>query len=245
MPTPKQTALFRSISGIMVAAFLLGTSELMGTSEAVTDTMPTYNAPPHVTPRARVGGGLRGSEGSDPAVAALVPDHVGITVKQHPELNWFLSKRTSLPIRFTLIDERSIRALVEKSITAPEKAGVQAIKLSDIDFALQPNVQYRWYVSLIKDIDSPSRDIVTGGIIERCEFSECLVLDATTTCSRDAVALSASKGFWYDAMACLCGLIETDPDDIGLRKQRAALLKQVGLHEVAEWDLSSPHAGNF
>ena len=224
---------------------MVGACLLMGTAEAVTDTMPTYNAPRHMTPRARVGGSLRGSEGTDPAVAALVPDHVGITVKQHPELNWFLSKPTSLPVRFTLIDERSIRALVEKLITPPERGGVQAIKLSDIDFALQPNIQYRWYVSLIKDVDSPSRDIVTGGIIERCEFSECLVLDATTTCSPDAVAVSANKGFWYDAMACLCNLIETDPDDMGLRKQRAGLLKQVGLHEVAEWDLAPPPAGNI
>jgi hypothetical protein len=30
-----------------------------------------------------------------------------------------------------------------------------------------------------------------------------------------------------------------------LRKQRAALLKQVGLHEVAEWDLSATDAGRL
>jgi hypothetical protein len=231
-----------------LAGPVIGACLLLVTSEALSDNqlnIPVYKPPEHATPRARIGRGLRGTEGSDPAVTALVPDHVGITVKQHPELNWFLSKRTSLPIRFTLIDEQSIRALVEKSITPPEEAGVQAIKLSDIDFALQPNVQYRWYVSLIKDADSPSRDIVTGGIIERCEFSECLVLDATTTCNRDAVAVSASKGFWYDAMACLCDLIEIHPDDRDLRRQRAGLLKQVGLHEVAEWDLSAPHARNF
>jgi hypothetical protein len=206
---------------------------------------PTYKAPQHLTPRARVGGGLRGRGGDDPAVAALVPDHVGFTVKQYPELNWFLSKRTSLPIQFTLIEERSIEALVERSITAPETAGVQAIKLSDMNVALQPNVQYRWYVSLIRDTGSPSRNIVTGGMIERCEFSECLALDATTTCSTESVILSAANGFWYDAMGCVSDLIETNPEDIGLRKQRAALLKQVGLHDVAEWDLSPAHARRF
>ena len=112
---------------------------------------------------------------------------------------------------------------------------------ADFGFALQPNVQYRWYISVIKDADSPSRDIVTGGMIERCEFSECMVLDAPTVCSREAVMASATKGFWYDAMACLCALIESNPRDLSLRKQRAALLKQVGLHEVAEWDLAQSH----
>jgi hypothetical protein len=148
-----------------------------------------------------------------------------------------------LPIKFTLIDERAIRALVEKSIASPAKAGVQAIRLDDIEFELEPNVQYRWYISLIKDTDSPSQDIVTGGMIERCLFSECLFLDAPTTCSREAVMATAAKGFWYDAMACLCDLIESNPTDTHLRRQRVALLRQVGLHEVAEWDLGQSHAG--
>ena len=228
-----------------MAGMLLLAGLLVGTNEALSDDtleMPIYNAPENITPRARLGGSLRGSDGDDPIVAALVPDHVGITVRQHPELNWFLSKHTTLPIRFTLIDERAIRALIEQSITPPNQAGVHVIKLGDVGFELQPNVQYRWYISIIKDKESPSRDIVTGGIIERCEFNECLVLDATTTCSREAVMASATKGFWYDAMACLCDLIESNPADTGLRKQRAALLKQVGLHEVAEWDLARSQA---
>jgi hypothetical protein len=207
------------------------------------EQLPSYHAPQHTTPRARVGGTLRAADGDDPAVAALVPDHIGITVKQHPVLNGFLSKPTTLPIKFTLIDERAIRALVEKSIASPAKAGVQAIRLDDIEFELEPNVQYRWYISLIKDTDSPSQDIVTGGMIERCLFSECLFLDAPTTCSREAVMATAAKGFWYDAMACLCDLIESNPTDTHLRRQRVALLRQVGLHEVAEWDLGQSHAG--
>ncbi len=222
-------------AALLLAALLVSTTE--GVSE-VQPEIPIYNAPHQVTPRARIGGTLRGSSGDDPAVAALVPDHVGFTVKQHPALNWFLSTHTSLPIRFTLIDERSIRALVEQTISAPKQAGVHAIKLEDVGFVLQANVQYRWYISVIKDTDSPSRDIVTGGMIERCEFSECLMLGAMTTCTGEAVTMSAAKGFWYDAMACLCELIDSNPTDTGLRKQRAALLKQVGLHEVADWDLA-------
>ncbi len=204
--------------------------------------LPQYNAPMKMTPRARLGGSLRGGEGADPAVAALVPDHVGITVKQHPALNWFLSKQTSLPITFTLIDERSIHALVERSLAPPHQAGVHTIKFEDLGVVLQPNVQYRWYISVVKDSDSPSQDIVTGGMIERCEFSECSILGAITTCTRDAVVASAVKGFWYDAMGCLCDLIEADPADKALRKQRAALLRQVGLHDVADWDLAQSHA---
>ena len=228
-----------------ICVILLFAALLAIPGEAVTEMLPElplYNAPSQVTPRARIGGTLRGSDGEDPAVAALVPDHVGMTTKQHPALNWFLSKHTFLPIKFTLIDERSVRPLVEKSLTSPNHAGVHAIRLEDLGFTLQENVQYRWYVSILKDKDSPSRDIVTGGMIERCEFSECVVLGASTSCTRDAVMTSAAKGFWYDAMACICNLIDADPSDLKLRQQRAALLKQVGLHAVAEWDLAQGHA---
>ena len=104
------TSMYRLIL-CKVAGTILLAGFLVATSEAVTDDgsqMPTYNAPQNVTPRARLGGNLRSGGGDDPVVAALVPDHVGITVRQHPELNWFLSKHTTLPIRFTLIDERSV-----------------------------------------------------------------------------------------------------------------------------------------
>jgi hypothetical protein len=233
---------YRRIAGAMLVLLAMLPADIGKAGNDGELQVPTYHTPQQMVPRARVGGILRGSDGEDPAVAALVPDHVGMTVKQHPVLNWFLSKRTTLPIRFTLIDERSIRALVETAITSPEKPGVQAIHLKDVEFRLEPNVQYRWYISLIRDADSPSRDIVTGGMIERCVFSECLVLDAPATCDRDAIMTSAAKGFWYDAMACLCELIDSNPEDTSLRKQRAALLKQVGLHEAAEWDLDHSRA---
>ena len=225
---------------VVLLAALLG--EATAAEAQAEPDLPQYNAPQSLTPRARLGGSLRGGEGADPAVAALVPDHVGITIKQHPALNWFLSKQTSLPITFTLIDERSIHALVERSLTPPHQAGVHTIKFEDLGFALQPNIQYRWYISVMKDSDSPSQDIVTGGMIERCEFSECSILGAMTTCTREAVVASAVKGFWYDAMGCLCDLIESDPADKALRKQRAALLRQVGLHDVADWDLAQSRA---
>ena len=114
MKTRTHRPVLWKMAGMILLAWLLA-----GTSEALSDEteqMPTYNAPQNITPRARLGGSLRGSDGDDPIVAALVPDHVGITVRQHPELNWFLSKHTTLPIRFTLIDERAIRALIEQSI---------------------------------------------------------------------------------------------------------------------------------
>jgi hypothetical protein len=191
-------------------------------------------------PRARVGGSLRGTDGKDPEIVALVPDHVGLTVKQAPSLNWFLSKPTSLPIRFTLIDTRTVKPLHEGTIPTPSQAGVQSLDLKDLGLTLEPDVQYRWYISAIRNPDSPSQDIVAGGMIERCEFSTCLVeMEVDLSCDQQSVVRNAVRGFWYDAVSCLCDLIKTNQHDPSFRRMRAALLKQVGLNGVAEWDLMS------
>ena len=204
------------------------------------DEIPIYTPPKKITPRARVGGSLRGTEGSDPEIVALVPDHVGLTVKQNPVLNWFLSKPTSYPLRFTLSDTRVVKPIYEGPVPTPTQPGIQSLDLKKLGLALKPDIQYRWYISAIRNEESPSNDIVAGGVIERCEFNACLVeTDVNLTCDRHSVQRNAMKGFWYDAMACLCALIDASPTDAPLRRMRAALLKQVGLHGVAEWDLQS------
>jgi hypothetical protein len=202
--------------------------------------LPLYTPPKKLTPRARVGGGLRGTDGADPVIVALVPDHVGLTAKKTPVLNWFLSKPTTYPLKFTLIDARLITPVHEGPIPTPDHSGIQSINLKDWGIALEPDVQYRWYISAIRNPDSPSQDIVAGGVIERCEFNTCLVeMEVDLTCDQQSVLRNAVRGFWYDAMACLCELIDSNPSDQALRRQRAALLNQIGLHGVADWDLRS------
>jgi hypothetical protein len=201
---------------------------------------PLYTPPKKLTPRARVGGTLRGTDGNEPEIVALVPDHVGLTVKQTPTLNWYLSKPTTYPLRFTLNDTQKIIPVYEGSLPIPTQAGVQSVDLKALKLTLEPNVQYRWFVSARRNTDSYSEDIVAGGMIERCEFSECLTITSVNlTCDRESVRTNALIGFWYDAMGCVCSLIEKEPKDPSLRRLRAALLRQVGLNGVADWDLRS------
>jgi hypothetical protein len=232
--------------GLCVSATVLAVSEQPSVAQSKpTDDvpLPVYTPPKKLTPRARVGGGLRGTDGNDPVLVALVPDHVGLTVKKTPVLNWFLSKQTTYPLKFTLNDMRSIKPIHEGPIPTPAHAGVQSINLKDLSLALEPEVQYRWYISAIRDPEKPGTDIVAGGVIERCEFSTCLVeMEVDLNCDQQSVLRNALRGFWYDAMACVCELIDANPTDQTLRRQRAALLNQIGLSGVAECDLRSIQA---
>jgi hypothetical protein len=204
------------------------------------EEQPIYTPPKKITPRARVGGDVRGTDGSEPELKALVPDHVGLTTKEAPVVNWFVSKPTSHEVIVTLRDDRSPRAFQEKAIPSPKQAGIYTINFKELGFILEPNVQYKWFVSVIRDRDQDSNNLVAGGVIERCELSECLEpMGAKITCSLDTVLDNAKAGFWYDAMGCLCNLIDADLKNEKLRRVRARLLKEVGLNGVAEWDLRS------
>jgi Domain of Unknown Function (DUF928) len=201
--------------------------------------LPTYQPPKKLVPRARVGGTFRGTDGTDPEIVALVPDHIGLTVRQTPTLNWYLSKATAYPLRFTLSNAEKIIPVYEGPLPTPKEAGVQSIDLKSLGITLEPNVEYRWYVSARRNTDSYSEDIVAGGMIERCEFAECLTITSPNlTCDKESVRANALIGLWYDAMSCVCTLIEKDLTDPSLRRLRASLLRQVGLNRVADWDLS-------
>jgi hypothetical protein len=52
----------------------------------------------------------------------------------------------------------------------------------------------------------------------------------------DEVHRYAAAGLWYDAIKAISDLIQAHPQMKIYRKQRASLLEQVGLKEIAESD---------
>ena len=54
--------------------------------------------------------------------------------------------------------------------------------------------------------------------------------------------LYAESGIWYDTIMAISELIEANPNDMNLRKQRAAFLEQVGLSQVAQYEVKQSGA---
>lgn len=196
-----------------------------------------YKPPRRGAPRGRVGGGSRGTgETGETGVTlrALVPDHVGLTVKEGPSLFWYLSEETPYPIELTVIECQAIHPRVEKRVNPPVYPGVNRIELTDYGVQLSPGVCYEWFVSIVSDPDHRSKDIIAGGAIERMNISEAL-RDKLSQAKRTEVPhIYADAGFWYDSLSAISDLIDSSPDDQELKTLRASLLKQVGLGEIAE-----------
>ena len=200
-------------------------------------SMPVYQPPLRGAPGGRVGGGTRGIGDELITLSLLAPNHVGLTAKEQPTLYWYLSKPTNLPIEVTIIEDQAIYPLLEKQISVPIQPGINRIRLADYGISLLPGEQYRWFIAAIPAADRRSKDIIAGGFIERIEVSEALRVKLSQADRQQIQHIYAESGIWYDMIMTISELIEGNPNDMVLRKQRAALLEQVGLLEVAQYEL--------
>ncbi len=206
--------------------------------------MPVYTPPLRGAPGGRVTGGSRGAEDVLPTLAALVPDHTGLSVQAQPTLYWYLSKTLPYPVEFTLIDDQAIQPLVEVRLPALVRPGLQWVRLADHGIRLQPGVLYQWFVALVVDPDQRSKDFIAGGTIERITPPEALRAKLVQAGQARVPYVYAETGLWYDAMMAVSELINAAPHDIALRQQRAALLQQVGLADIAKDDMRRSQHGS-
>ncbi len=198
--------------------------------------VPVYRPPLRGAPAGRVAGGTRGFGKKFPCLCTLVPEHVGLTVSEQPCLYYFLSSETNLPLEFTILEQRAVYPLVETRIQSPSTAGIYAIRLADYGKRLKQGIQYKWFVALVPDEEHRSKDILAAGAIELVAFQNDLKERLKKAGGLEAACIYAEKGIWYDALACLSDEIEKNPGDADLIQQRAFLLEQVGLSEVALYE---------
>jgi len=204
--------------------------------------LPIYRPPLRGAPGGRVGGGTRGIGDEFITLLVLAPNHVGLTVQGQPTLYWYLSKPTNLPIEVTIIEDQAIYPLLEKQIRVPIQPGINCIRLADYGVLLLPGESYRWFIAAIPAADRRSKDIIAAGFIERIETPEALHMKLSQTDRQNIPYIYAESGIWYDTITAISDLIEANPNDMNLHKQRAALLEQVGLSEVAQYEMKQAGA---
>lgn len=222
----------------VLAAFLLpvpgAQAQSMGT--AVKDA-PAYTPPSRGAPKRRVGGSSRGTADALPSVMLLVPDHVGFTVSANPPLLWFLSKPTSVRVEVTLIDDKGETPLIEYAVDNAAGPAVHRVDLAKHNVQLKPDVEYQWSISVVPNPNERSNDVMAGGAVKRVAVPASLASkSAGVQDKRQLARLYAAEGIWYDAIALYSELIEQQPGDRALREERAALLEQVGLKDIAAYD---------
>ena len=195
---------------------------------------PVYKPPLRGAPGGRVGGGTRGTAREVFVLSVLAPDHSGLTASEQPSLFWYISAATALPVELTVMDPDTTQPLLEIRVATPIEAGIHRLRLSDHGVRLALGRAYRWYVAVVPDSGRRSRDILAGGAIQRVDPSGEMAARLGQARREELPSIYAEAGLWYDALTAMSELIESTPDDSALRRQRAALLTQIGLPLIDE-----------
>jgi hypothetical protein len=198
---------------------------------------PLYKPPRRGSPAGRVGGGTRGvTERESFSLQVLAPDHIGLTIHDQPCLYWYISKPIPYPVELTVIERNAVKPLLEKIINGPDRSGIQFIRLAEHAVHLRRNVPYKWFVTLLIDPSRRSKDILASAMITSVEPPPSLLAKLKVADSSNATYIYAEEGLWYDALEAISRTIDASPTNADFRKQRASLLEQVGLNEVAEFE---------
>jgi hypothetical protein len=234
---------------ISVATILLGAASAMALiSPAVQGKDPeptktaaalTYKPPMRGAPATRIGGGSR-SAGLALRLNVLAPGETGYTTQGNPTIYWFVSQAVDLPVELTITSNESLQAaakpLLEVTLQPPIAKGVHALRLADHGVVLKPDVEYQWFVAVVRNPAQRSNDVVAGGTIKRVSESDALQAQLRQSAQAQRAAVYAEAGIWYDAIDQLSQQISAERGNRALREQRAALLEQVGLREAAAFD---------
>jgi hypothetical protein len=168
-----------------------------------------------------------------PTIEIIAPDrHSGLTTSPAPSLYFYVSRRVTDPTRLTIRAPMQPTPVLEANIPPPPAAGIYTVRLTDHRVRLEPGIVYTWSISVIRNPNAPSRDIVASASLVRVPLDPNL--DATVgaaPASRRPVLL-ANAGLWYDAVAAAA--------DLNQRAVLDALMNEVGLVEPARYDLQTP-----
>lgn len=228
---------------VLVAILSVGAMEAIAAEQpAAQAAQPAAPAPPPViyrpakgsAPAARVTGGSRGTGGTSISLDVLAPDQTGLTTEEQPSLFWYQSGPAPARFELTLLEDNKPKPVLQVKVDKASKAGVQRLRLADHGVKLMPGVEYQWVVALVLDPNNRSGDLVASGFVQRVEASPDLKAKISSAAPSALPGIYAEAGIWHDALAKLSDLIDAQPDNQSLRKQRADLLRQVGLKKAAD-----------
>lgn len=202
------------------------------TSLSESQKPPVYVPPMRGAPNRRIGGGSRSLHVNKPFLTVIAPEHTGLTIQEQPTVYWYISEPAITSIEFTITTERGDDKFFEVKLPPIKVSGLQSFSLKEHDIRLVPNVEYKWYVSIVPDPKRRSKDIIAGGSIMRIPLDDRLKQRLEKTTAEDIFYVLAEEGIWYDTVESLTNLIKKYPNNEKYKEFRTKIFQQVGLVDI-------------
>jgi hypothetical protein len=190
---------------------------------------------------------------------ALVPvsSFGGITQEPYPQISWYLPPNRAEGVEIIIFNEQDQEVYSTwyalKPTASPQQnlANPQPSQLLDqgkiMSLQIPPNAGinpleigklYRWEVSLICDMNNRTRDIPTGGYIQRIPPKEGLNTQLEQATPPDQAVLYANAQLWYETLATVIKMQRQSSQDpilaANINTMWVKLLTSAGLENVAE-----------
>jgi len=193
-------------------------------------------------PGRRISGGSRSPNTAclktpnQPVVALMPKSNLGFTRSGYPTI-WFslpaISQDRSL--EFGLYDQTG--DLVHKnSFSATGEAGVINLSLPETSAPLSVEEDYRWYLSVVCNEESPAENLVVTGWIRRVALENSYNEQLAVATELEQLSIYKEFGLWYDALTALAQLRRSqsvyEPAAIDIEQRWVNLLEAIELPQV-------------
>lgn len=202
------------------------------------------------SPGARIGAGTRTSgsclTGAKP-LTALVPETqsaqlktvMGLTVAEYPILLFYVPQNSAQKLELALVDTTNYNTY-EVLFDNPRTPGIVSVSLSALKDSegkslppLEFGKNYQWYFSIVCDSENRDKNEVVEGFVQRVEPEPTLNSELENAAPRDRVSIYVVNDIWYDSLATLYKLRQSNPNDSSLADEWANLLGAIELDSIA------------
>jgi Domain of Unknown Function (DUF928) len=153
------------------------------------------------------------------------------TVSERPSFWFYVPYKLTpnIPIEFVLQDERGKNDVTSFTVSN-STPGVAKISFPATSAPLEIGTMYHWYFLVYCDSHKP---VFVEGWVQRVTLQPTLNEQLQKATPRERIALLASHGIWYDAIAQLAALRQTNPNNANLIADWKSLLESVGLGAIS------------
>lgn len=159
----------------------------------------------------------------------------GLTLSQHPTFLFYVpytKANTSVSAEFVLQDQLE-NTIYRQAIPLPDKAGTIVVQIPKTSAPLQVNQPYYWSLNIYCTPEArvaaltDQHTVWVRGMIQRNLPSAELSKQLAQAKPRTQLDIYATNGYWYDAIATLIELRQTNPADPALAGDWRDLLDSI------------------
>lgn len=200
-------------------------------------------------PGRRLGGGTRSerifAQNYAYLTALVTSDNMSVTAADRPTFLFYVPEMlTANQVEFVLRDANDEMIYESVFEVAPE-GGVISIDTTEAEemAALTIDENYRWYFSLIPDVNERANDVVVHGAVRRVEPSAWLAqqgVDAAALNEPSLLPLEKARilyqeaNMWHDAALILNALHQAEPENAAISAEWSRLLESAGIVTVTD-----------